>query len=505
MLTVEIYNRLEIDASNTDKVIFTKDNNSFVVIPFDCGDGSCKARFMPMETGAWGYTAYNDDGSVIKSGSFKCLPAAQNNHGSVHTEGFHFRFADGSKYIPIGTTCYAWTHQTEDLREQTLETLKASPFNKLRMCIFPKSMPYNSNDPDVFPFHKDGEGSWDINKPDEVYWRRLEMHLDRLIELGIEADLILFHPYDRWGFASLTQAQSISYLSYCIARLSSFRNVWWSLANEYDLLTEKLEKDWNEYGETLAGKDIYDHPVSIHSCFAVFPKQSWMTHMSMQSSAVNRTSIWQKQYQLPIIIDECGYEGNIAFAWGNLSAFEMVHRFWTVTALGGYCTHGETYHREDEVLWWAKGGTLYGDSPRRIQFLKNILEELPQDIIQLARRINMNPNEEDNSNTNNSPFMQGLMKMSANDRIERMLGLVPAVVAGEDYRLHYLGRSCPSFMRMQLPENGRYKIEVLDIWEMTRTTASDNACGKARVSLPGKEGMAVLTTRIDGEALNQIS
>jgi hypothetical protein len=39
--------------------------------------------------------------------------------------------------------------------------------------------------------------------------------------LGIEADLILWHPYDRWGFAEMGAANDDRYLRYAIARLGA--------------------------------------------------------------------------------------------------------------------------------------------------------------------------------------------------------------------------------------------------------------------------------------------
>ncbi|MEU9456656.1 hypothetical protein [Streptomyces sp. NPDC048277] len=32
----------------------------------------------------------------------------------------------------MGTTAYAWTHQGDELEEQTLRTLERSPFNRVR-------------------------------------------------------------------------------------------------------------------------------------------------------------------------------------------------------------------------------------------------------------------------------------------------------------------------------------------------------------------------------------
>jgi hypothetical protein len=49
---------------------------------------------------------------------------------------------------------------------------------------------------------------------------------------------------------------------------------------------------------------------------------------------------------------------------------------------GGYASHGETYVHPGPILWWAAGGTLVGDSPARLGFLKTIMTEAPfQDLL----------------------------------------------------------------------------------------------------------------------------
>ena len=83
-------------------------------------------------------------------------------------------YADGADYSCVGTTCYCWTHQGEEMENQTLETLKNGPFNKIRMCIFPKHYLYNANDPAHFPFpggKNEGGYRWDFSKFDPEYWR----------------------------------------------------------------------------------------------------------------------------------------------------------------------------------------------------------------------------------------------------------------------------------------------------------------------------------------------
>jgi hypothetical protein len=67
-------------------------------------------------------------------------------------EKYHFSYADGTPFYEIGTTCYAWAHQPAELQEQTLRTLAAGPFNKIRFCVFPKHYDYNLYEPVSYPY-----------------------------------------------------------------------------------------------------------------------------------------------------------------------------------------------------------------------------------------------------------------------------------------------------------------------------------------------------------------
>ncbi|MCA9126742.1 MAG: hypothetical protein KDB22_06645 [Planctomycetales bacterium] len=55
----------------------------------------------------------------------------------------------------------------------------------------------------------------------------------------------------------------------------------------------------------------------------------------------------------------------------------MVRRCWLGTIDATYVGHGETYMHPKQEIWWAKGGTLRGQSPFRIQFLKQIVASGP--------------------------------------------------------------------------------------------------------------------------------
>jgi uncharacterized protein DUF5060/uncharacterized protein DUF4038 len=193
------------------------------------GDGAYKVRFSPDNEGEWTYgTRSNRRELDGQTGAFLCVAPSAKNHGPVSVRNtYDFGYADGTPYFPFGTTCYAWTHQPVELQQQTLETLRQAPFNKMRMCVFPKWYTYNQDEPPVYPFPR-AQGQHDYTRFVPEFFRNLERRISQLQALGIEADLILFHPYDHWGYALMPPEVDDRYLRYVVARLAAFRNVWWS-------------------------------------------------------------------------------------------------------------------------------------------------------------------------------------------------------------------------------------------------------------------------------------
>jgi alpha-glucosidase len=442
---------------------FSQAGESVDVSGFYDGEGAYKVRFMPPAPGEWRYKTQSNRPELNgKTGSFTVIPPSANNHGPVRVfKTFYLRYADGTPYHQFGTTCYAWVHQTEELQEQTLKTLAASPFNKIRFCIFPKSYAYNKNEPDFFAFQKGTDGAFDFNRPDPEFWRRLEQRILDLQKIGIEADLILWHPYDRWGFSKMSDQQDDQYLRYCIARLSAFRNVWWSLANEYDLMLDnpgipenrrgnKQMDDWDRFFRILEKEDPSRHLRGIHNCKKWYDHtKAWVTHASLQTSDMNGGVRFREKYQKPVIYDECKYEGDIPQGWGRLSAKTMTQRFWLGTMGGCYVGHGETYKHPQDILWWSKGGELHGESPKRIQWLKDFMAKAP-------------------------PFDE--LQPLGDDK-----GRFILATPGEYYLLYCLNQQPQT---LQLAGSLPYKVEVIDPWEMTIASVGTAPAGSFSISAP---------------------
>lgn len=489
---------------------FVQNGKTVRVKGFYAGGGIYKVRFYPRETGmvSWRVDSeVTDGGSRIVltgelTGTCQCEPADKGAaaHGIVRANGLHFAYEDGTRYQAFGTTVYALIHQDRALTDTSFETLAAAPFNKVRFCVFPKHYAYNHNEPEHFAFEKTND-KFDVNRPCYAFWEELERRIIQLDNMGIQGDLILFHPYDRWGFAELSYEECMTYLSYLVRRLAALPNLWWSLANEYDLMGHFQREWWDAFAHFLRENDPYRHLLSNHNCLPYWDFHNPdTTHCCIQDICVNRVGALQRTYGKPVVFDEICYEGNIEFTWGNISAFEMTHRFWTAHILGGYCTHGETYLNQDEVLWWSRGGRLYGESPARIAFLRQIMEELPSDPEVIPGYWDqIVPEERCGTLTQEqaeSAWERGISSMPI-ERLYRLIDRESTMKSrcGEDVYLSYYGRQCCARAELLLPEDGAYDIEVIDIWEMTRETSLTGVGGKVTVSLPGKEGIAVIAWR----------
>ena len=451
------------------------------------GDGVYIVRFMPSFEGTYTFTL---TGSFFEEekGTFLVRPATGCNHGPVHVAGtYHFAYTDGTPYYSVGTTCYVWELQSDERIAQTLESLTKARFNKIRFCIFPKHYDYNLGEPRSYPFEgtpmdsrvltrenfsqytgkKEGN-DWDFTRFHPEHFRHIERCILELQRRGIEADLIVMHPYDRWGFSDMTAEEDDRYWRYVLARFAAYRNVWWSLANEYDLMTNKTIADWERYASIICEKDPYHHLRSIHNCHPFYDySRPWVTHCSIQRqepylSAENVTK-WRQIYKKPVVLDEICYEGNIQFGWGNISGKELVRRFWEAACRGGYAGHGETILNPENVLWWSHGGVLRGESHKRFGFLYDIMCGTPG--------LGLAPYD---------------LKWDCVCAVPEQEWMRPV----KSYYLIYFGFTCPSFKEYHFDDETEFEVEVIDTWNMT-IEPRGRVKGAFRVELPGREYMAV--------------
>jgi hypothetical protein len=178
---------------------------------------------------------------------------------------------------------------------------------------------------------------------------------------------------------------------------------------------------------------------------------------------------YRHQYEKPVIYDECKYEGNIPQGWGNLTPREMTQRFWLGTLSGCYVGHGETYKHPEDLLWWAKGGALRGQSPQRIQWLKDLMATAP-------------------------PFDE--FQPLGDDRGRFILGK-----ENEYYLAYCLAGQTDS---LTLPGTQLWKVDVLDPWEMTEWSAGSAPGGRFLIAAPDQDRVYRFTRYAPGEPLRPV-
>lgn len=478
------------------KGVFSSGRENKTVRGFYDGDGIYRIRFMPMEEGMHSFVISGTFLDRPLSGRFFVDQAEEGCHGPVRViDTTHFAYADGTPYVSVGTTCYVWHLQDEETKQETLHALEEAGFNKIRFCIFPKHYVYNFKDPSCFPYEgtpmdasvlteenfssytgKTEGNNWDFTRFNPVYFQNIETCIKELGKRGIEADLIIMHPYDRWGFSSMPREADDLYYHYIINRFSAFANVWWSLANEYDLMQAKTNEDWEHYGELLLANDPYQHLRSIHNCRLMYDhSRPWITHCSIQRvdlyKGAELTDEFKTRYNKPVVMDEIAYEGNLPLGWGNITAEEMVRRMWETAMRGGYPGHSETYLSEDGIIWWSHGGTLKGESAKRMNFLKEVMSSFP------AGEIAFDGAEWD-----------------CVTALPEKEWFVPV----KSVYVYYFSFMRPSSRSFHMPEGVHFHAEVIDTWNMTIEDAGVVE-GSFTIALPARQYMAIRLTKTDEE------
>ena len=479
---------------------FSCDGEKKTVPGFYAGNGVYKVRYLPKQAGEY---HWNVRGVVCSEGQGNCLES--DHPGMVKADGNAFRFENGQLFHPFGTTVYALISQTDELIEQTMQTLEKAPFNKIRMCVFPKDYDFNKNEPPYYAFEKAADGSWDPSRPVYAFWDALDRHIVRLGRMGIQIDLILFHPYDRWGFDGMGHEKDLQYLDYLLRRLSAYPHIWWSLANEYEL-TKRTGQEWDAIEAFVAEHDPYGHLLSCHNIFNIWDaNRPLTTHASIQAKDMNRLGDWCRRYDTPVMLDECAYEGNLEHFWGCITGEEMSRRFWKAVCSGAYCTHGETFYSDDDILWWARGGVLKGTSPERIAFCRKIVESLPghlegepsflHSLIPLAKMGEAERNARIAERID-SELLRTVVTVFCNSGpdAESFAYSETAYYAhiGTDCYLHFYDTRPAARDTLQLPEDRKYTIQLIDTWNMTMETVAEGVSGTYVAQLPSRENMALL-------------
>jgi hypothetical protein len=466
------------------------------------GGNQFKARYMPPALGTWSYrTISNATALDGQSGSFEVVaPRTALNHGPVivvaspASNSTKLGYADETPFHAVGTTVYGMFGGDANRTARTLASLRTAPFNKVRIMAFPSGAagPYQRAMLPYEPLGGVAGAASDLTRFNVKFWQSIERTVEALGELGVQADVVLFNlymqPYPA-GLACMGGPNASAYdmypdtrfVRYIVARLASYRNVWWSLSNEWSQCSCKfadaavdpcpgvrdfsdpgcgpdgsnsLAPDtpiWDALFQLVSAEDPSGHLTSIHNNGYLYNySRPWVTHFSVQHTHNKPSTLWRLFGRKPFVWDEVKYEGNDAANWGSLSAPQMVQRFWWAFATGAYGGHGETLDIEPSAhcgtdaadgsnSWSGGGGFLCGQSPERIAWFRQYVE----------------------NTTRHPPFEN----CEGDDD-----GFVQTLTCGTDYILFrfYAAHAFAnhSFQYVNLPTAFKMRQELLQPWEM---------------------------------------
>ena len=219
---------------------FRQQHRTVQVDGFYDGGGVYKVRFSPDSEGEWTFVARSNRRELDgQTGGFVCVAPSAKNHGPVsRAQYLRFRLRRRHALLPF-------RHHLLRLDPSARRTPAADPRDaahrrrstRCACAFFPNGTPTTRTSRPCIR-SRARKGRTTIRASSRVL-PQSGKRIAQLQALGIEADLILFHPYDHWGYALMPPEVDDRYLRYVVARLAAFRNVWWSVANEWDLVKGK--------------------------------------------------------------------------------------------------------------------------------------------------------------------------------------------------------------------------------------------------------------------------
>lgn len=434
-MNIEQWGLAELDVTGRDvtAAIFGLHGETRYVEAFSRSDQDL-LRFSPDRPGRWSYQLVDRTGAEVGAGELTCTPATADNHGPVVlAEPYRFGYADGTPHLPLGTRLSQWHRQDQAQRDATVRQLQQGPFTKIIMDVVP-------------------EGSAAVASEEEL--DRVEEAVVRMAELGIQTELVLLS-------RDLVAADGVGWADHLrrvVARFAAYRTISWCLASDPDCwrVDGVDERFFDDALRLLAEVDHGQRLRTIRAGLDFDFGRRLITHCSLRHDEPRVCSTLTQRYRKPVVVDDLGAEGDEDLPAHSRSAEDLVNDIWEATCRGGAGGHAEFYRSG----WSRAGGELQGEAADRLAFLRETIQAAPP----------------------------GLRYGSAAHDASTL------EVPGRFY-LQYLGAHRFRHRSFDLPGDARFRVEVLDTWNMTTEVVADGVSGDYRLELPRRLYNAVRITR----------
>jgi hypothetical protein len=129
------------------------------------GDGVYRSASCPDTEGGGSSAREQRPLARRARGQFTCTAGAPADHGPVRVHNrFHFRHADGTRCIPLGTTAYAWTHQGASSRSRRCARWPVG-LHEAAHCACSRSPTCTTQRAGALSVRGVAEAGWDFTRP----------------------------------------------------------------------------------------------------------------------------------------------------------------------------------------------------------------------------------------------------------------------------------------------------------------------------------------------------
>jgi hypothetical protein len=442
-----------------------------------------KVRFCPARPGRWEVVDTASNRAELNGQRHgDTLACTESQHpGLWIADGRWYRRSDGSHPFIVGNTHYSFLSRRNDrgaVASDPVDDVRRNRehFSKLRFALTADRYP----DPDLKPFLDDSGAQTDdgrfSHRPNPQWFHH---RVDPVIAEGHRADLIcdiiLCGPDTRESRSTL-RGNPRPWLRYAAARYASYPNVWFCLANEWDIKEPKYTPaEMKAAGAALRSFLPHATPISVHGAPARWnPALSgaWHDHVIIQhklkklgEAADSAARNFEAGGGKPVVNDENAYQG----AGDKFSEADTVEGCFGTFLGGAYASTGEKYgNKLGQYFWGGFDAEAHSAAPR-LGYLRDYVD---RSVRFWAMR----------------PLEAGQTPFAAIDGV-RVLG-----TPGEEY---VVGTSrAVREARVELPP-GKWRVTQVDLMKrQTRALAEDSA-GRFRFTAP--DSRAVMTHfRSDG-------
>ncbi len=343
-------------------VTFKNGRREYQIAGFWDGGKTWKARFAPPSPGRWSYESRSrDPGLAGVRGEFECRAASEAEkaynaalRGFIRVSGRHFEYADGTPFLWIGDTWWAWGR-------------KGIPFERFARVVDDRAAKGFTIGQMLFS----GRG-WLLDDRREMPDLKQIHKVEKFIEYANARGLVVWiHAW--WGgkdlAANVGPEKIRRWWRYVIHRLGAY-NVVWVIAAEYN--TDNyggLGADfWKDLGARIKREDPYGRIVSAHptppgwrggaeapqwSTGSVLHREKWLDYNQSQVGHGKWRNemiplIVAKDYRRkpakPVVVTEPWYE----FVRDNPPAADVRFGAWSAILSGAA---GHSYGGGH--IWWA--------------------------------------------------------------------------------------------------------------------------------------------------------